>query len=156
MNVYEMPIPHPESVVELSDIPGVTLNALSIIQSSLYSGSLTTASRARYLLMQMKGCEGYAFDIGDGAVAGAAVVDMHASFGWVYSFAVDERHRNRGLGGLFLESVVREAREKKCRQIGLMAIGERAITFYERHGFVVDGGYDEHAATARMSRTLAR
>lgn len=63
----------------------------------------------------------------------------------VMGFAVDQKYRNRGIGGEILESAIRQVYDefgKRSLALGVHKDNARAGAFYERHGFHPTGVYE--------------
>jgi GNAT superfamily N-acetyltransferase len=76
----------------------------------------------------------------------------------IRGMAVDEDARGRGVGGLLLQACVDHARSLGAALVWCNA-RVRAVAFYERHGFVVDGDVfdvDVIGPHVRMHRPLRR
>jgi ribosomal protein S18 acetylase RimI-like enzyme len=104
---------------------------------SLYAGRLAAAS-AFALIAELAGeAVGYAFCcIDDGPDDTFPVGDQYAE---VYSLAVAEGHRSRGIGSLLLDEVDRELERRGIHdlQISVLAGNEAAQRLYERRGLRV-------------------
>jgi GNAT superfamily N-acetyltransferase len=57
---------------------------------------------------------------------------------------VHESWRRRGLGTKLFDAAEQEARRRGCTQIVLMTFSFQAPAFYERRGFEVVAGIDDH------------
>lgn len=134
----ELQVPKPDSVHNFGDIPADTLEALRIIEPSLYGGPLKTVGRAAYLLGNL--------DDADGSFAavpsmftvpkGVAVVSRRDDeTAWLQSLAVAPDARGDGVGTALLAHVERIARRWNLGRVGLLAIGDATIGYYEEHGY---------------------
>ncbi len=60
--------------------------------------------------------------------------------GWVYSLAVDERERHRGIGTALVEKIEQSLKALGCLKVNLQVVGSNSIVvdFYEKRGFSVE------------------
>lgn len=84
-----------------------------------------------------------------GAILGFAWIDPRGAFGsapYLKLIAVDEKARSGGVGAALLAEFERRAPEK-ARVLTLLVsdFNERAIAFYERHGFAKAGALPDFA-----------
>nr|WP_318011762.1 GNAT family N-acetyltransferase [Pseudomonas sp. REP124] len=95
-------------------------------------------------------------------LAGYAVVLFHRSrsVARLYSIAIGERARGKGLGRGLLERVEACARERKCTGLRLEVRVDNpaAIALYERHGYRKFGSipafYQDNIDALRMNKSL--
>ena len=59
-------------------------------------------------------------------------------------FWVDESRRRCGLGTKLFQAAEQEARRRGCAQIVLMTFSFQALAFYQKRGFEVVAGIDDH------------
>lgn len=149
-------IPSDKQVRTLNDIPPDTLDALRVIEPCLYGGPLKTVGRAACLLRSMQDDEGYIARTANASEAvGAAVVESADERAWLKSLAVNPQYRNEGAGSELLQHIITEAVSRHLRRVELMAIGDRAIGFYEKHGFAPVAGQAENSVMLRMGKDIA-
>lgn len=70
-------------------------------------------------------------------IAAAVVRVFWGSLVLKYIF-VEEEYRNLGLGNLLLKECIAYAKLNHCKFITLRTMYEKAVSYYERHGFVVE------------------
>ena len=60
--------------------------------------------------------------------------------GWIYSLAVDENERHRGIGTELMAETERRLRERGCLKVNLQVMpdNEGVVQFYEELGFSVE------------------
>ena len=60
--------------------------------------------------------------------------------GWVYSVAVDERDRHRGVGSVLMSEIEHTLRALGCLKVNLQIVGSNSgvVEFYRRLGFSVE------------------
>ena len=60
--------------------------------------------------------------------------------GWIYSLAVDERERHRGIGTALVENIEESLKALGCLKVNLQVVGSNSIVvdFYEKLGFAVE------------------
>lgn len=85
----------------------------------------------------------------EGAILGFAWIDPRGAFGaapYLKLIAVDERARSSGVGATLLAEFERRA-PPKARMLTLLVsdFNDRAIAFYERHGFAKVGALPDFA-----------
>nr|WP_240922374.1 ribosomal protein S18-alanine N-acetyltransferase [Oleiagrimonas sp. C23AA] len=80
----------------------------------------------------------------------------------LYSLAIADEARGRGLGRAMLDACERYARQRRCQSIRLeVRVSNRvAIALYERHGYQLigcrEGYYDDGTDALRYEKCLAR
>ncbi|NUT78525.1 GNAT family N-acetyltransferase [Pseudomonas sp. C1C7] len=95
-------------------------------------------------------------------LAGYAVVLFHrsSSVARLYSLAIADRARGKGLGRGLLERVEACARERKCADLRLEVRVDNpvAIALYERNGYrpfgLIPAFYQDNVDALRMNKTL--
>ena len=134
----ELHIPNPDTVRDFGDIPPDTLEALRIIEPSIYGGPLKTVGRAAYLLGNLEEADtsvaamSSLFDMPKGI---AVVTQSSKHTAWLQSLAVAPEARGAGVGSALLAHVEHLARERGFGRLGLLAIGDATIGYYEDHGY---------------------
>jgi ribosomal protein S18 acetylase RimI-like enzyme len=60
--------------------------------------------------------------------------------GWVYSLAVDQRERQRGIGTALIEKIEQSLKALGCLKVNLQVVGSNSnvVEFYEKLGFSVE------------------
>ena len=60
--------------------------------------------------------------------------------GWVYSLAVEERERQRGIGSVLIDSIEQELKALGCLKVNLQVVASNSgvVEFYEKLGFTVE------------------
>ncbi len=97
--------------------------------------------------MDARSLHALAFDGKDAVGTARLLPDGH-----VGRMAVLKAWRRRGVGGLLLNTLIQEEKEKGHRELVLSA-QVHAIPFYERHGFRCEGpAYDEAGIPHRTMR----
>jgi ribosomal protein S18 acetylase RimI-like enzyme len=76
----------------------------------------------------------------DGAVVGTVMGGYDGHRGWVYSLAVDSRHRCRGIGTALVRRLEEALAERGCLKVNLQvrASNARVVAFYEKLGYGVE------------------
>jgi ribosomal protein S18 acetylase RimI-like enzyme len=76
----------------------------------------------------------------DGAVVGTVMGGYDGHRGWVYSVAVDPRHRRRGIGAALLRRLEAALTERGCLKVNLQVRAWNAgvVPFYEKLGYRVE------------------
>lgn len=69
----------------------------------------------------------------DGAVVGTIALEVYPPAGLLRSAAVRPSHRDRGVGALLVQELMREARSRSLAELVLLAT---AAGYFERMGFV--------------------
>ncbi len=105
------------------------------------AGSMRRALESGAIIVAARGAEG--------AILGFAWIDPRGAFGsapYLKLIAVDEKARSGGVGAALLAEFERRAPEK-ARALTLLVsdFNERAIAFYERHGFAKAGALPDFA-----------
>jgi len=105
------------------------------------AGSMRRALDSGAIIVAARGAEG--------AILGFAWIDPRGAFGsapYLKLIAVDEKARSGGVGAALLAEFERRAPEK-ARALTLLVsdFNERAIAFYERHGFAKAGALPDFA-----------
>ena len=105
------------------------------------AGSMRRALESGAIIVAARGAEG--------TILGFAWIDPRGAFGsapYLKLIAVDEKARSGGVGAALLAEFERRAPEK-ARALTLLVsdFNERAIAFYERHGFAKAGALPDFA-----------
>jgi ribosomal protein S18 acetylase RimI-like enzyme len=76
----------------------------------------------------------------EGAVVGTVMGGYDGHRGWVYSVAVEARHRRRGIGAALLRRLEAALCERGCLKVNLQVRASNAgvIAFYEKLGYGVE------------------
>jgi ribosomal protein S18 acetylase RimI-like enzyme len=76
----------------------------------------------------------------EGAVVGTVMGGYDGHRGWVYSVAVNPRHRRQGIGGALLRRLEEALRARGCLKVNLQVRASNAgvIAFYEKLGFAAE------------------
>lgn len=140
----ELQIPSPDTVRSFADIPSDTLEALRIIEPSIYGGPLKTIDRAAYLLGNLGEADSSiaAFFPELDKPKGVAVLACPSSDTlWIQNLAVSPEVRREGIGTRLLTHVEQIAKQRNFGRVGLLAIGDAIASYYE------DRGYDAHRSS---------
>lgn len=78
--------------------------------------------------------------LANGKVVGTVMGGYDGHRGWVYSLAVDERERHRGIGSALIDNVEEALKALGCLKVNLQVVGSNSgvVDFYERLGFSVE------------------
>ena len=149
MVIGELAVPDPDFVSQFCDIPSDTLEALKIIEPALYGGSLETVERAHELLRLMQNAT---LNLGarpaiDAPPSGVAIVHVDSTELYVQSLAVAPGRRGEGVGTALMRSVEQQGRKRQLARIRLRAIGEPAIKFFERLGYLSAPSHENEIVT---------
>jgi ribosomal protein S18 acetylase RimI-like enzyme len=70
-------------------------------------------------------------------IVGTVMAGYDGHRGWIYSLAVDARHRRRGLGTALVRFAEEELKRRGCMKINLQLLASNAETmaFYQRLGY---------------------
>ncbi len=73
-------------------------------------------------------------------VVGTVMGGYDGHRGWIYSLAVDENERHRGIGTEMIEEVVRRLMARGCLRVNLQVMpdNEGVVRFYQELGFSVE------------------
>ena len=73
-------------------------------------------------------------------VVGTVMGGYDGHRGWIYSLAVDENERHRGIGSELMAEVERRLRERGCLKVNLQVMpdNEGVVQFYRELGFAVE------------------
>ena len=73
-------------------------------------------------------------------VVGTVMGGYDGHRGWIYSLAVDENERHRGIGTEMIEEVVRRLMARGCLKVNLQVMpdNEGVVRFYQELGFSVE------------------
>ena len=60
--------------------------------------------------------------------------------GWVYSLAVDDHERQRGIGSALIDNIERKLKALGCLKVNLQVVASNSgvVEFYKRLGFSVE------------------
>ena len=60
--------------------------------------------------------------------------------GWVYSLAVDEYERHRGIGSALIAKIEQSLKSLGCLKVNLQVVGSNSgvVEFYEKLGFSIE------------------
>ncbi len=60
--------------------------------------------------------------------------------GWIYSLAVDDHKRHRGIGTALVEKIEQSLKALGCLKVNLQVVGSNSgvVDFYEKLGFSVE------------------
>ena len=91
---------------------------------------LKTAYDPEFLLVAVDGSR----------VVGTVMGGYDGHRGWIYSLAVDENERHRGIGTEMIEEVVRRLMARGCLKVNLQVMpdNEGVVRFYQELGFSVE------------------
>ena len=75
-----------------------------------------------------------------GKVVGTVMGGYDGHRGWVYSLAVDDRARHRGIGSALIDTIEEALKALGCLKVNLQVVGSNSgvVNFYERLGFTVE------------------
>ena len=78
--------------------------------------------------------------VGDNRVIGTVMGGYDGHRGWIYSMAVDERERHRGVGSVLMGEIEKELKALGCMKVNLQVVPSNSgvVNFYERLGFAVE------------------
>ena len=78
--------------------------------------------------------------VDDDRVIGTVMGGYDGHRGWIYSMAVDERERHRGVGSVLMDEIEKSLRALGCLKVNLQVVPSNSgvINFYERLGFSVE------------------
>ena len=78
--------------------------------------------------------------VADGRVIGTVIGGYDGHRGWVYSLAVDEANRHRGIGSALIDNIKEALRGLGCLKVNLQVVGSNSgvVDFYKRRGFSVE------------------
>ena len=76
----------------------------------------------------------------EGAIVGTVMGGYDGHRGWIYSVAVDRRHRRQGIGGALIRRLEAALAERGCLKVNLQvrASNEEVVAFYEELGYAVE------------------
>ena len=76
----------------------------------------------------------------DSRVIGTVMGGYDGHRGWIYSLAVDERERHKGIGSVLMDKIEQELRMHGCLKVNLQVVGSNSgvIEFYKGIGFSVE------------------
>ena len=77
----------------------------------------------------------------DGRVIGTVMGGYDGHRGWIYSMAVDESQRHRGVGSVLMGEIEKALQALGCMKVHLQVVPSNSgvAQFYERLGFSVEG-----------------
>ena len=78
--------------------------------------------------------------IEDNRVVGAVMGGYDGHRGWIYSLAVDDHKRHRGIGTALVEKIEQSLKALGCLKVNLQVVGSNSgvVDFYEKQGFSVE------------------
>ena len=73
-------------------------------------------------------------------VVGTVMGGYDGHRGWVYSLAVDDRERHRGVGSALLDKIEEALKALGCLKVNLQVVASNSgvVEFYEKLGFTVE------------------
>jgi ribosomal protein S18 acetylase RimI-like enzyme len=76
----------------------------------------------------------------DDSVIGTVMGGYDGHRGWIYSMAVDESQRHRGVGSVLMDEIEKALRALGCLKLNLQVVplNSGVVQFYERLGFSVE------------------
>ena len=76
----------------------------------------------------------------EGAIVGTVMGGYDGHRGWIYSVAVDRRHRRRGIGGALIRRLEAALAELGCPKVNLQVRTSNAevVAFYAELGYAVE------------------
>ena len=76
----------------------------------------------------------------DDRVIGTVMGGYDGHRGWIYSMAVDESQRHRGVGSVLMGEIEKALRALGCMKVNLQVVPSNSgvVNFYERLGFAVE------------------
>ena len=78
--------------------------------------------------------------VGGGRLVGTVMGGYDGHRGWIYSLAVDENDRHRGIGTELMAEVERRLKDRGCLKINLQVMPDNTgvVRFYRELGFSVE------------------
>jgi ribosomal protein S18 acetylase RimI-like enzyme len=78
--------------------------------------------------------------VDDQDIVGTVLVGFDGHRGWIYSLAVKESHRKKGIGSLLMKKALSELKKVGCLKVNLQVDKENSgiVSFYEKIGFAVE------------------
>ena len=78
--------------------------------------------------------------VSDGRVVGTAMGGYDGHRGWIYSLAVEQNERRRGIGTALVRKVERKLRGLGCLKVNLQVMpgNKRVVEFYQGLGFSIE------------------
>ncbi|MDG6228518.1 MAG: GNAT family acetyltransferase [Candidatus Thermoplasmatota archaeon] len=75
-----------------------------------------------------------------GGIVGTVLVGFDGHRGWIYSLAVKEGHRKKGIGSLLMKKALSELKKVGCLKVNLQVDKENIgiVSFYAKVGFAVE------------------
>jgi len=76
----------------------------------------------------------------DQEIVGTVLVGFDGHRGWIYSLAVKENHRNKGIGSLLMKKALNELKKIGCLKVNLQVDKKNSgtVPFYEKIGFLIE------------------
>ena len=76
----------------------------------------------------------------DGRVVGTVMGGYDGHRGWIYSLAVDDCERHRGIGSALVDNIERALKALGCLKVNLQVVSTNSgvVEFYEKLGFSVE------------------
>ncbi len=78
--------------------------------------------------------------LANGELVGTVMGGYDGHRGWVYSLAVDDRERHRGVGSALLDKIEEALKALGCLKVNLQVVASNSgvVEFYEKLGFSVE------------------
>ena len=76
----------------------------------------------------------------DDSVIGTVMGGYDGHRGWIYSMAVDESQRHRGVGSVLMDEIEKALMALGCLKVNLQVVPSNSgvVQFYERLGFSIE------------------
>lgn len=73
-------------------------------------------------------------------IVGTVLVGFDGHRGWIYSLAVKQSHRKKGIGSMLMKKAISELKKVGCLKVNLQVDKENSetVSFYEKNGFMVE------------------
>ena len=78
--------------------------------------------------------------LANGKLVGTVMGGYDGHRGWVYSLAVDDRERHRGIGSALIDKIEEALKALGCLKVNLQVVASNSgvVGFYEKLGFSVE------------------
>ena len=78
--------------------------------------------------------------LANGKVVGTVMGGYDGHRGWVYSLAVDDRERHKGIGSTLIDKIEESLKALGCLKVNLQVVASNSgvVEFYEKLGFTVE------------------